>query len=810
MGFENASGQEVTFQTTAPALPQPSAELVGPRSNGSIGVGTLNGEGYVDVTFPNNPYKMGDPAATTFSGTLNASSVTSTSPAIQINDPSGSNVAIDTSQAPLQMSAFEFRYWLTGVQQSDETGLTAADIDFIQNRVSYTDASGNLIFNAYGLDPDNPTVQTDNVLPLSPTTIQLVHAAVIDLRVYPSVGAQLGTANLTAITKLGGKAIQVSGPDGSIMPTGATLLADNVTVRYYLPPDTSFTSGQYTVCVVANKWGDSLSTSPNNLGAMYTFSAVNVIAQVAGPFTPPPTGSTTSSIDVGVLNAATFATTSPYTQAPAALPYIDVRLPAGAGAQLNYTSILGAYSAPPQTGQDGSRAAPMSAPFTATFDPVNGGPSVTLMFDAEPVPITMTPNSDGTMSPVPVTDNGDLPDDTTLQTDAVSVFRYFITNPNFTYSPGTVTFNFTQGAWSDSQNDPGQPGTMTFDILGPTATISNPSSGGSIDFSALNNRHYIDLTLPIPANLPTGYTIDQNSVTTLTPKFTFSGTGVGTAAVDTSQAPVFLGSNRYRFFITGTFSSNDVTVNFIPGSYSFVPSGYTPAAVSTATVSTASTASSSTTGVLTITFPGPPASPSGLAIDPNSIIRNAQNAITDPISLVTVSGETVTLITSQAPTEVGTSNEFLFPVTLSPALTGSVSATVSFNANAWSFTDASGTYNSVSLAAATVTPLDTNGVTYVDVTFTPAVGETLDTSTITGGQFTLTGSAVAASVPNNPLMLGTSSAGTTFRFFVNATFQTGTVTASLRRARSATADRPLMKPSARPGRSRSLGPRPTW
>ena len=62
----------------------------------------------------------------------------------------------------------------------------------------------------------------------------------------------------------------------SITPTGVTLLGDKVTFRYYLPADTVFGSGQFTVTVVPNQWGDSLSTAANNLGATYMFTAANV------------------------------------------------------------------------------------------------------------------------------------------------------------------------------------------------------------------------------------------------------------------------------------------------------------------------------------------------------------------------------------------------------------------------------------------------------------------------------------------------------------------------------------------------------
>ena len=42
---------------------------------------------------------------------------------------------------------------------------------------------------------------------------------------------------------------------------------------------------------------------------------------------------------------------------------------------------------------------------------------------------------------------------------------------------------------------------------------------------------------------------------TLTPKFTLSGPGVGTATIDTSQAPVPVSGDTYMFWIDGTFAS---------------------------------------------------------------------------------------------------------------------------------------------------------------------------------------------------------------------------------------------------------------
>ena len=94
-------------------------------------------------------------------------------------------------------------------------------------------------------------------------------------------------------------------------------------------------------------------------------------------------------------------------------------------------------------------------------------------------------------------------------------------------------------------------------------------------------------------------------------------------------------ANTYRFWITGTFASNAVTVNFIPGSYSFVPTGYNPASVT----GSVSNNAGSTSGVLTVTFPD---APTGLAIDPGSIIRNVATLFSS-LTVTGVSGETIAL-----------------------------------------------------------------------------------------------------------------------------------------------------------------------
>ena len=176
--------------------------------------------------------------------------------------------------------------------------------------------------------------------------------------------------------------------------------------------------------------------------------------------------------------------------------------------------------------------------------------------------------------------------------------------------------------------------------------------------------------------------------------------------------------------------------------------------------------------------------PAGLAIDPDSVIRNFQNTMLP--SMFAVSGATgaddasvtVTLDTAVAPTETARPTRSISPCTLSAAITSSETVTLAFTTNPWSFTDSSGIYTPVTLSSTQTATA--NSQTYLDVTFQPAIGGTLDTAAITGASsapFTLSAPGVA--VLGSPINLDPSSTGTgpvTFRYFVDGSFTPGTVT----------------------------------
>ena len=133
MGFTNPSGQEVTFKTTPPVSMTPTATPVGPMPGKNVGLGAINGEGYVDVTFPSSPANDGSAGFTLIPG-----SVTNLKPAISI---SSGTIAVDNSQPPIQVGANlnTYRFWLTGVPG----GGTSVNVTFNLNAVAYANASGH-------------------------------------------------------------------------------------------------------------------------------------------------------------------------------------------------------------------------------------------------------------------------------------------------------------------------------------------------------------------------------------------------------------------------------------------------------------------------------------------------------------------------------------------------------------------------------------------------------------------------------------------------------------------------------------------
>ena len=123
-------------------------------------------------------------------------------------------------------------------------------------------------------------------------------------------------------------------------------------------------------------------------------------------------------------------------------------------------------------------------------------------------------------------------------------FRYVFTDAGTKYLPAPSRSPSRRTHGRTTRGNGGLAGVKTFYVQGPTADVVNPQGGAGIDINTLNGRNWIDVTLPAA---PTGYAIDFASITDLAPEFVLGGPGVGSVAVDATQAPLVLDAGHARF-----------------------------------------------------------------------------------------------------------------------------------------------------------------------------------------------------------------------------------------------------------------------
>ncbi len=505
----------------------------------------------------------------------------------------------------------------------------------------------------------------------------------------------------------------------------------------------------------------------NASGQMVTFQTTSETAPASNAMPPTatladPSGST---VDVNSINGSGHLDNGNQ--------YIDVEYMATTGAVLDYNSILN----------------PTGTPLTIM---VNGS-AVTV--SGTPTPMVTTTNADGTTSETPLVPNsGESMTDALMRT-GVNRFRYDITQPNFTWPLGPVTVTIPAGAFKDADtmvNGNTVTGTanavttFTFTVVGATATLNSPGNGAGIDINALNSRGYIDVTF----NPAAGDTLDPTSFTTAAPKFSLSGSAAAGVTLS-NTAPTLVNGTTYRFAFTGQFTTGVVTVNFIAGTFkdqgdtsgsatgnladtqSFTVNGTTADVTNPAAGGSIGLTQINSQGFIEVTFHPT----QGHNIN-TAAIAGGEVTLTDP------NGNNVPLGT---PTQVaGTAATFDYPFTGALVLG---TYTVTFVAG--KFSDDSGatnlqateTFIVAGATAATANPMagetvdreTLNGQGYIDVTFTPTPGATVDTTSIVNAPFTLTG-ANGENItvnPNPTLVAGTTS---TYRYTFTGSWDTGTVT----------------------------------
>ena len=96
------------------------------------------------------------------------------------------------------------------------------------------------------------------------------------------------------------------------------------------------------------------------------------------------------------------------------------------------------------------------------------------------------------------------------------------------------------------------------DTAPPTADLSDPTDGGTIELADLNLRDYIDVTFSDVGDGLDLATIDGDELA-------IGGAGVGTAVLDGTA--VLQSGTTYRYAFTGDFVEGTVTVDFLAGSF---------------------------------------------------------------------------------------------------------------------------------------------------------------------------------------------------------------------------------------------------
>ena len=386
----------------------------------------------------------------------------------------------------------------------------------------------------------------------------------------------------------------------------------------------------------------------------------------------------------------------------------------------------------------------------------------------------------------------------------VREFRYLLPAGD-AFTTGTVTVTIAAGAVKNADTTNASGATVTgasniattnmFALEGPTAVLTNPGNGGTIDINVVNGRNWIDVVFnqPTCTTAPSCIVINQNSITSLSPKFTLGGAGLGTLALDSAQAPVLMGSTAttltYRFWLTGeaaTTSSAPVTLTFLANSWSY----YLPSLPTLPSVTVGVTSSGGAfVGPVTVQITIPDAGDTGhtdplltgLNVDPTSLV------LKDLVFTTTTTGWSVVIDPTRAITLVpGTTDEFNIPVLVTLPSTGlSATSSAVFNVVFQNATDIayygspdgasqSGTNGGNTYTAASFP----SNRSYVDIAFDPASGQTLGSVPSPGnGRITLSGSALngVSFASGSPLALG----GGVYRYLLTGSFVAGTVTVTV-------------------------------
>ncbi|HET6548786.1 MAG TPA: calcium-binding protein, partial [Solirubrobacter sp.] len=415
----------------------------------------------------------------------------------------GAAAAVDSTEAPLLLDAATntYRYWL-------RTKGTVTDVTVVPIEKSWTGTN----------------TATQESVP-APGTLSKVQAKIgvhwVDVKLVPTAGQTVSLASVASSD------LVVTGPSTITASTVApTRLADSNVFRFYV--EGAFVAGTYSVSMAAGGWSDSGGPSGAALSGSFTVSRPRI--ELSLPF-----GGATA-IDVGTANLDVDDTTG------GNLHYVDVTFIPAPGEALDYATIFDP---------------------TADFTLKIGSTSITL---AQPKAIELLPDATTgrltghVIEVTPDATTGALTDadEEKLRTAGITRFRYRF-DPGVNWAAGTVTVTTAKDAWNDVDG-----GTLTYTLVGPTATLSNPFAGTGIDINLLNRRNWIDIVFPGSTAL------DPDSITDADAEVALSGPGLGSIAIDVSQTPyVDAAARTVRYFLTGFFLPGAVEATIAAGSYAY-------------------------------------------------------------------------------------------------------------------------------------------------------------------------------------------------------------------------------------------------
>lgn len=122
---------------------------------------------------------------------------------------------------------------------------------------------------------------------------------------------------------------------------------------------------------------------------------------------------------------------------------------------------------------------------------------------------------------------------------------------------GTVIVAIGAGVAHDNDGHGNRASTSTdnsvlYDVLSPTATLADPTNGGSIPETVLNGRHYLDVSYSDPG----GSGLNLATILDADPEFTINGLTI-------EGTPTLVSGTTYRYQFTGTLDIGPVTVDFL-------------------------------------------------------------------------------------------------------------------------------------------------------------------------------------------------------------------------------------------------------